>query len=129
MDTSIDQETAQTTTGHREWFLDNLAQKIGATARASTIFAEPVERDGVLVIPVARARWGLGGGGGTDAKGNEGSGGGGGLTITPVGYIEVKNGNAQFKPIYDPALLVQIILASGFVAMLVLRGVRKLVRK
>ena len=129
MDTSIDQKAAQTTTGRRESFLDNLTQKIGTVARTSTVFGEPVERDGVLVIPVAKARWGLGGGDGTDAKGNEGSGGGGGLTITPVGYIEVKNGNAQFKPIYDPALLVQIILASGFVAMLVLRGVRKLVRR
>src|SRR5215217_8241057 len=45
-------------------FFEQLAEKLGATARAAHIFGERVEGDRVTVIPVARARWGLGGGGG-----------------------------------------------------------------
>lgn len=43
-------------------FVGSMAEKLGATARAATIFGDPVERDGVTDIPVARARWGFGGG-------------------------------------------------------------------
>ena len=41
-----------------------LAERLGASASASSVFGEPVERDGVTVIPVARVRWGVGGGSG-----------------------------------------------------------------
>ena len=41
-----------------------MAEKLGAVAKAATVFGEPVERDGVTVIPVAKARWGFGGGAG-----------------------------------------------------------------
>jgi uncharacterized spore protein YtfJ len=43
-------------------FIEGMAEKLGAVARAATIFGEPVERDGITVIPVAKARWGFGGG-------------------------------------------------------------------
>src|SRR3954447_13637191 len=63
-------------------FFEKLAEKLGASAQAAHIFGEPVERDGVTVIPVATARWGLGGGGGKRGgarrPGRGGGGGGGG---------------------------------------------------
>jgi len=46
----------------------SLADKLGKGARAAAVFGEPVERDGVTVIPVAKARWGFGGGTGTDGR-------------------------------------------------------------
>ena len=46
----------------------DLADRLGKGARAAAVFGEPVERDGVTVIPVAKARWGLGGGVGTDGR-------------------------------------------------------------
>ena len=67
-------------------FLSALAERFGAAARASTIFGEPIERDGVTVIPVAKARWGFGGGAGL-SKEERGVGGGGGVQVTPLGYI------------------------------------------
>src|SRR5712691_4977917 len=82
-------------------FLERLAETLGMHAQASAIFGEPVERDGVTVIPVAKARWGLGGGGGHKAEG-EGSGGGGGVIVSPVGYIELKDGESRFRPVQDP---------------------------
>ncbi len=47
-----------------ERLAERLAEKIGSSARATAVFGEAVERDGVTVIPVAKARWGFGGGDG-----------------------------------------------------------------
>ena len=69
-------------------FLDRLAQRLGGTANAATIFGVPVERGDVTVIPVAKAAYGFGGGSGT-RSGEEGSGAGGGVRVAPVGYIEI----------------------------------------
>ena len=79
-------------------FIGGIAEKLGVTAKAATIFGEPVERDGITIIPVAKARWGFGGGAGR-RKDEDGAGGGGGVQVVPVGYIELKNGEAQFRAI------------------------------
>jgi uncharacterized spore protein YtfJ len=79
-------------------FIGTIAEKLGVAAQASTIFSEPVEREGITVIPVAKARWGFGGGVG-HRKDEDGAGGGGGVQVTPVGFIEIKNGHAEFRPI------------------------------
>ena len=71
----------------------------------STVFGDPVEREGITVIPVAKARFGFGGGGGAGGReGEEGSGGGGGggALVNPVGYIELHDGAARFKRISSP---------------------------
>jgi transposase InsO family protein len=44
-------------TGSADSFIGTMAEKLGAVARAATVFGEPVERDGITVIPVAKARW------------------------------------------------------------------------
>jgi uncharacterized spore protein YtfJ len=102
-------------------FIERLAQRVGATAGAKAVFGEVVERDGVSVIPVARAVWGFGGGGGTSA-GEEGAGGGGGGAVRPIGYIEVRSGEASFRPIRDPRLLgaaaVAVAIAAAGVAQI-----------
>jgi len=131
MSTNIGHETDVERSGRSGTFLERFANRVGNSARASTIFAEPVERNGVTVILVAKARWGVGGGAGSgrgEKPAGEDMGGGAGVSVTPVGYVELKDGKARFRPIYDPGLLLQLIIGLGFVAMLVLRGVRKLVR-
>jgi uncharacterized spore protein YtfJ len=85
----------------------------------------------MTIIPVAKARWGFGGGSGrssSEAEGPQGTGGGAGVNISPVGYIELKDGMARFRPIYDPGLIIPAIISLGFASMLILRGVRMLVR-
>jgi uncharacterized spore protein YtfJ len=90
-------------TGSADTFIGTMAEKLGAVARVATVFGEPVERDGITVIPVAKARWGFGGGAGQrkDEGGQQedGAGGGGGVQVTPVGFIEIKNQAANFRPI------------------------------
>ena len=48
--------------------LERIAQTVGENAKASTIFGDPVERAGVTVVPVAKARFGFGGGGGSGTR-------------------------------------------------------------
>jgi uncharacterized spore protein YtfJ len=85
-------------TGSADTFIGTMAEKLGAVARAATVFGEPVERDGITVIPVAKARWGFGGGEG-HRKDEDGAGGGGGVQVTPVGFIEITDHAANFRPI------------------------------
>jgi hypothetical protein len=59
-------------TSSADRFISAMAEKLGAVAQASTVFGEPVERDGITVIPVAKARWGFGSGAG-QRKDHEGS--------------------------------------------------------
>lgn len=111
-----------------------LADKVGAHAGARLVFGDPVERDGVTVIPVAKVRYGFGAGGGsgTDEAGESsgsGGGGGGGVSASPVGYIEVRDGSATFRQISDPVSLWPLVVAGGFASWMVLRGLRALVRR
>ena len=128
-------EAEQAANGRASNFLEGLASRLGLYARAGAVFGDPVEKGGITVVPVAKVRYGFGGGSGSDTKDegdgskhDEGSGGGGGLTASPLGFIEVHDGFAEFKRINDPMSLVPVILASGFTAWIVLRGLRRLVR-
>jgi len=107
-------------------FFEKLAEKLGASAQAAHIFGEPVERDGVTVIPVATARWGLGGGGGKRglASRQEGMGGGGGVVVQPAGYIEIKGGETRYRPIVDPKLVIGAALAGGFLLIGLVKRLR-----
>jgi uncharacterized spore protein YtfJ len=113
---------------NRAALVDELLQQIGETvggkASVSTVFGDAVEREGITVIPVARARFGFGGGGGGGARGSEegsGGGGGGGVSVSPVGYIELRDGSATFKRISSPVDLVALVAAGSLTALAVKR--------
>jgi uncharacterized spore protein YtfJ len=104
--------------------LEQLADRFGTAGRVATVFGEPVQREAVTVIPVARARWGLGGGwgGGQDEKsGGSGGGAGGGLTVDPIGYIEITDAGARFRPVFDPMALLVVALIGGLIGLLITR--------
>jgi uncharacterized spore protein YtfJ len=103
--------------------LSTLAERLGARLGAATVFGTPVERDGVTVVPVAVARFGIGAGSGSDpSKGQEGEGGGGGGTVTPTGYIELKDGRSRFVPVVHPARMLALVLGAVIAALLILRS-------
>jgi uncharacterized spore protein YtfJ len=118
--------------------LEGIADRLGGKATAAAVYGEPVERDGVTVIPVAKVRWGFGGGGGSGAGGSGkvgdgfGEGGGGGVIASPVGYIEIKNGETAFQRIKDPTAVLlavpPIILAGSAALWVLLRGLRRVIR-
>jgi uncharacterized spore protein YtfJ len=109
-------------------FLERMAEKLGMQARSASVYSEPIEKNGVTIVPVAKVRWGFGGGGGSKQGKEHGSGGGGGMRVTPVGFIELKDGQSEFKPIRDASSFVPAILAGGAVGFLLLRALRKLIR-
>lgn len=103
--------------------LGKLADRL-ASADARTIYGNPIERDGLTVIPVAKVRYGFGGGVGRKKSiGQEGTGAGGGVHVTPVGFIEMGKNAVRFRRIRTtPAPL--IALSIGLSIWLLGRVVR-----
>jgi uncharacterized spore protein YtfJ len=105
--------------------VERLAKRVGGSMRASAAFGKPVERGGVTVIPVARARWAFGAGSGGDET-QRGGGGGGAATVKPVGYIEVRKTGAVYKPIRDwPRIGLTVagaLTVAGLVTAKAIRG-------
>jgi Sporulation protein YtfJ (Spore_YtfJ) len=94
--------------------LERIGQTVGDKANVSTVFGDPVEREGVTVIPVAKARFGFGGGGGSGAReGQEGSGGGGGGGA----YVEVRAAGAEFKRIQSPMDMLAFVAAASLAVL------------
>ena len=76
---------------------------------ARQVFGEPVERDGVIVVPAASVRGG--GGGGSDAEHN--GGGGFGMTARPVGAYVIRGDRVEWVPATD---VLRIVLGWQVVA-------------
>jgi uncharacterized spore protein YtfJ len=104
--------------------LATLADRIGARFSAASVYGTPIERDGVTVVPVAAARFGIGAGGGSDpSKGQDGEGGGAGGGVTSAGYIELKDGRSRFVPVVHPARMLAIICCTVLAGLLIMRPV------
>ena len=115
-----------------ERFLERLMEGIGAKATVRAVYGQPIERDGLTVIPVARVRWGFGGGSGTGTDGangtGSGTGGGGGATVDPLGHLELRGGEAVFRPILAPYPSPTFLLAAGVTAALIIRALGRVLR-
>ncbi|OXM51177.1 hypothetical protein [Amycolatopsis alba] len=68
------------------------------------VYGEPVEKDGVVVIPAASVIGGGGGGHGTE-QAKEGEGGGFVLAARPVGAYVLKGGDVRWVPAMDLTFL------------------------
>src|SRR5438093_13573102 len=78
------------------------------TMTVRRVFGDPIEKDGVTVIPAARVSGG--GGGGGDTAGN--GGGGFGVRARPAGAYVIKDGQVTWKPAIDAtriALMGQLV--------------------
>lgn len=100
--------------------LERLADKLGARASVAAVYGEPITGAGVTVIPVARVGFGFGGGSGREVRSDktgEGGGGGGGVGSWPLGFIEIRDGIATYKPIRRHWTDVIVPLAALAVAL------------
>ena len=100
--------------------MPNVDEILGGARDAMSVkrvFGDPIESDGVTIVPVAKV--GGGGGGGGDDTNNGGAGFA--LTARPVGAYVIKDGEVTWKPALDP---VRIILA-GFGVLAVWRFARR----
>lgn len=117
----------------RASFLERIAETLNGAAKTKTVYGDPVELDGVTVIPVAKVQYGFGGGGGEgkgkDGDVGEGAGGGGGVVAKPVGYIELKHGESKFRPIGSVGSKALLIAAGGLVGVLAISGISRLTHR
>jgi uncharacterized spore protein YtfJ len=100
--------------------LGRIGETVGQKAHVSTIFGDPVQREGVTVIPVAKARFGFGGGGGSGTRESDegqGGGGGGGAAVSPIGYIEVHDRGAEFRRISSPTDVLAVVAAASLAVL------------
>lgn len=119
-----------------------------------SVFGEPIEEDGVVIIPVAQVEYGFGYGGGygnnpnageiedgteqetgdEDAPGEGGGGGGGaGGRATPRGFIRITPEGVNYEPISDndrvPLAGILMIVWSVFWVAMTIRALIKSVAK
>lgn len=85
------------------------------------VFGDPIEKDGVTVIPVAMVAGGGGGGNGpADAEGEAESGGGFGGMARPAGVYVVRPEGVEWQPALDITLLGMAGIALTALITLVL---------
>jgi len=81
------------------------------------VFGDPLEKDGVTVIPAARVQGGAGGGGGEGPEGEgRGSGSGFGLNARPAGAFVIKGDEVDWRPAVDVNKVivgVQLVAIAG----------------
>lgn len=84
--------------------------KVREMVDANTIVGQPIQADGVTLIPISKVSFGFGGGGAelgkkqtTDSGINLTAGLGSGVKITPVAFLVLKDGTARVLPVAVPA--------------------------
>ena len=111
-----------TTTYRRVMDVEKLMSTITGDLTPKRVFGEPIERDGVVLVPVASVRGGAGAGSG-GREGEEGTGGGGGVAAKGLGVFVVKEGNVSWQPAVDVAKLAIAGQVFALAFMLVLRSI------
>ncbi len=89
------------------------------------VFGDPIERDGIVVIPAAKIRGGAGGGSGRRGTDEAGWGGGFGLMASPAGAFVIRNGTVRWKPALD---LNRIVIGGQIVAIVMFLTIRSVAK-
>ena len=85
-------------------------EQIRSTVDVNTVIGAPIETGGVTIIPVSRVCFGYATGGSEAASKHRSSGpnnmmggGGAGVTVTPLGFLIIKEGSVRYLAIPAPA--------------------------
>jgi uncharacterized spore protein YtfJ len=103
--------------------VDELLRGARDAIAAKRVYADPIEGDGVTVVPAAVVLGGGGGGGDSEDNG----GGGFGLVARPVGAYVIREGDVRWQPAADPARGWQIV--TGLVVLATWSVARRLLRR
>jgi len=102
--------------------VEEMIASVKDTASVRRVFADPIERDGVVIVPVAAIGGGLGVGHGHDKAGQEGEGGGFGVGAKPAGVYELRDGRVRWIPAVDVNRLLALV--GGVLVAFVVSRVR-----
>jgi uncharacterized spore protein YtfJ len=94
--------------------LDTLLQGHRDAINARRIYGDPVERDGVTVVPAASVFGGTGGGGDADGDGGAGFG----LAGRPAGAWVIRDGDVEWKPAVDVNRIAFFVFVLGLAVAL-----------
>ena len=92
--------------------LESAIAKVREMVDVNSVIGEPITTpDGVTIIPVSKVSVGFGGGGSDYVSKNAnkldnhpfGGGAGGGVSVTPIAFLIVKEGNVRMLPVATPA--------------------------
>lgn len=99
---------------------NDLLQNIREMVSSDTIVGDPIDTpDGTRIIPVSKAVFGFASGGTEfDSKKHDnvshfGGGSGAGLTVTPVCFLVIKNGNVQLLQVAENVTGVERTIAQA----------------
>ena len=95
--------------------IQSIVDRLQSTAAVKTVYGEPIETKGKVIIPVAKVAYGFGAGSGRGKKsemenGQTGSGAGGGVTVRPAGVLEITQEETRFIPIGGRGKLLGALL-------------------
>ncbi|MCU1444792.1 hypothetical protein [Cryobacterium sp.] len=109
--------------------MTNLALKLAENAGSIGVrsaYGDPVQIEGVTIVPVALVQYGFGGGGEGDEADGAAGGGGGGMAI-PIGAYVKSGGAARFEPNLISLLAVGIpfVWVAGKAIARIIRALKK----
>jgi hypothetical protein len=89
------------------------------------VFGEPIDKNGVTIVPVANVMGGAGGGRGPESSADNATGAGYGLRLTPAGVYVIKDGIVTWQPALN---LNFVILGGQLVAIVLFLTIRAIVQ-
>ena len=103
--------------------VDEIISNARDTLTVKRVYGDPLEKDGITIVPAAVVSGGAGAGSGHDEKGQAGEGGGFGLAARPAGAYVIKGTDVRWRPAVD---INRIVTAGALVAFVfVLRRPRR----
>ena len=85
--------------------------KIKELTGSETVVGEPIRVEGITILPVSKVTFGFAGGGSDfGAKTTKelfGGGSGAGVSVTPVAFLVIKDGNLRTVQLADPSSAVE----------------------
>lgn len=85
------------------------------------VYGDPIERDGLLVIPAAKVMGGGGGGGDSENNG----GGGFGLRASPAGAWIIRDGEVSWEPAVDATRIATLGMIVAIIFFWTIRSIAK----
>jgi len=101
--------------------IDEMLTGVRDALTVQRVYGDPIERDGILVIPAAAIQGG--GGGGGDSANN--GGGGFGVAAKPVGAYIIREGKVTWEPAVDVNRIVGRAMLVAIVFLWVVRSMAK----
>ena len=102
--------------------ISNMVAQARDAMTVRRVYGDPIERDGIVVIPAAVVSGGGGGGGGVDTQGQTGAGTGFGLHARPAGAFVIRDGDVRWEPVEDPIGRLMVVTTTITVGMLIARS-------